>query len=440
MTSDLITITKTIPAARVAEARKRAQRWAAWAVKQGIPAPEVAISEPAVTYSVEECRAGEWSVIHLYDREDTASFAMGTILGDRPGAKLRCSEIAVCEMTVTAQRLQTEDGCVLAGVLRRSGDAVVPTCVPGQTFPAAICDRFGECDHCQTRRRRRETFVLRRRNGTYICVGRGCLRPTLGFSPAQLLSEIALRDKVGRLDAETGRVRRTEDVYTIDRVVRASIVAMRSAGGYLPSRAANSTRGRVHDLLTAMPPANSEWAEALRDLRNQMDTDEVREEARQAIEWAQSIPESTTVDFRLTMRSLAQSGIVTSRFIGAACYLPVAYAKEAGEDLVLRSHLPARVNSFIGEPDEVVEVTVFPIAMRVVPTGFGPSTIVTGRTDDGRDVRWFTTSGPAIDKLQEAIDSRGTVVARGRVKQHQVRETSRDDKARFTLLGRVRLP
>jgi len=62
--------------------------------------------------------------------------------------------------------------------------------VPGETCPTAYMapDAVGRCDHCGTNRRRKQTFVVRHKDGTHKAVGRQCIKDFLGHEDPKMLA------------------------------------------------------------------------------------------------------------------------------------------------------------------------------------------------------------------------------------------------------------
>ena len=58
--------------------------------------------------------------------------------------------------------------------------------VPGQDLPADRREGTHHCDHCNSNRRRNNTFLFRSEEGEFMQVGRTCLKDMFGHSPAKL--------------------------------------------------------------------------------------------------------------------------------------------------------------------------------------------------------------------------------------------------------------
>lgn len=80
--------------------------------------------------------------------------------------------------------------------------------VPGKTCPGTFLRTVGRCDHCNVKRNRRQTFVVRNEAGIYKAVGRQCLKDFLGHTDpnrlaawAELLASLnGVCDSAGELD------------------------------------------------------------------------------------------------------------------------------------------------------------------------------------------------------------------------------------------------
>ena len=75
--------------------------------------------------------------------------------------------------------------------------------VPGETVPAEFFNATKVCDHCNKHRTRTETFVVEKDDGTYMQVGRSCLRDFFGHEPERIARFLSrLISFVAELDSD----------------------------------------------------------------------------------------------------------------------------------------------------------------------------------------------------------------------------------------------
>jgi hypothetical protein len=158
----MTSITLKIPTVNIGAVLPRLERLAKKARRFGGADVGVSLGEPTIETREKVDEEG-------YSRKQTISWTAVT---------LNAGVIAVGPYELLC-KLETVDG----GVLRLT--------VPGITTP--IDPRFGTdtqvCEHCKTRRRRKDVFVVHNREtGAQVQVGRTCLQDFLGVDPAAILA------------------------------------------------------------------------------------------------------------------------------------------------------------------------------------------------------------------------------------------------------------
>ena len=100
------------------------------------------------------------------------------------GASIRC--YVKVEVEGAAPKI---DGWKLVAALdhKSHSETIVKTTV--DDLPVKYRQHDGSCDHCQTKRRRNDTYVLRDDAGETKAVGRQCLKDFLGFNDPQAIAK-----------------------------------------------------------------------------------------------------------------------------------------------------------------------------------------------------------------------------------------------------------
>ncbi len=329
--------------------------------------------------------------------------------------------------------LQHEDG---ANVVRRAdgGDA-------GE-FPEGYRVVEGRCDHCNTVRRRNDTFVLQHEDGRFCQVGRDCLRDFIGVAPeAALFAALVLPEVAGWFDGDGDGFGEGSATHAEAWRFLTLVAALVRTVGWFSKAAAER----------AFPPMMSTAQEAWfylfppkgrRDQKAPEIVDRDREVARAAVGWIldESTPKRT--EFLWNLSVMARKERFSHRDIGLAAALVSAYLRHV-EGLVRRETMNARAaaaghfakpgDKFGGRASkkereagverlDPVEVEV--MLVRAFNTHFGVSNLVKMVTAEGHLLTWFT-SGTAHWVRDEGLERRieaGDVVLLhgGTVKAHKV--------------------
>jgi len=180
------------------------------------------------------------------------------------------------------------------------------------------------CDHCQTNRRRKDTYLVLSEAGKVRRVGKSCLKDYLGHEAAKSLG---VYQSIARLDDEDwgsdGRYAPPLfDAAVFVATAKASIEEhgwiSRSEGGYGDSTADTVLTTLFHclDLKPSAVRFRDEAVEKYGDF------------ARDALEWAAAIDEANPSSYLQNLRVLAGLGCVESKQAGFMASLPRAYSRE----------------------------------------------------------------------------------------------------------------
>ncbi len=307
------------------------------------------------------------------------------------------------------------------------------------------------CDHCQTDRRRSETFVVRADGsdpaipaGTRRCVGRSCLASFLGgMSPAALLSAIGWRDLViaagGNGDGEGGGGWDRDTSLEIAEFLSWTAAVVRS-DGFTSKAKARETEGRstatsdvVVYLLTPQFGAQAQdaWRKA-REGYQPTDTDRAR--AVDVLAWARDLPGAN--DYELNLKLVAGQPALDRAHAGILASAVSGYARHLGE-IAKRDAAsaptadPSRYLGTIGEKRDFGRVVLEKVAS--FDTDYGRMHVHTFRDSEGCAIVWKTGTRHGDD---------GSVVEMltGTVKRHsEFRGQKQTELARCALLNAAEL-
>lgn len=103
-------------------------------------------------------------------------------------------------MMIPASRYGDLEGWEFLGTVHSLGEEAVLNAAPGKQIPEEYRTAKPVCDHCETARHRKDTFIVSK-DGQTRRVGRNCLRDFLGHASAEALVRYLYKFK----DAEGNR-------------------------------------------------------------------------------------------------------------------------------------------------------------------------------------------------------------------------------------------
>ena len=261
----------------------------------------------------------------------------------------------VIDLTLTMPAaLVLPGGWTFVASLDCEGDAPIVSNPTGAEIPEAILAAHGECDHCQTKRRRVHTVVVQAEDGRFLQVGKSCLGEFLGdanfaveaLSKFEPSSWILLGAESDDFDRESYRA--GDFGLDVDGVTRLAIAAI-DAWGWTSKKVAFehdrlATADRVSEMLWA-PKVDEETRAAIDASR----TDEVAAEAEAAIEWAKTL---TGSEYERNLAELAKRGDVRTRHFGLLVSLASAYRRHVEHETMRRKE----AETLVPAPEGRVEI------------------------------------------------------------------------------------
>ncbi len=289
----------------------------------------------------------------------------------------------------TLEPLHTDDG--VENIIRA---------VPGHSCPPDYRARVGQCDHCNTQRQRKQTFVVLHDDGRHKCVGRSCIKDFLGHAnphslaaAAEILVELAgLCDAAGDEDWLGGGGYQPEawDLKPFLAWTAAMIDkdGWRSCGhaweyGGIPTR---------DDVVRALSPPRPKPSgyDTWRDERRPTEKHEAQ--AVEALEWAVNLSEEDKEsDYLYNVNLLARAGYTNWKSTGLAASIMAAFSRARERELRLK-RLAARPDSHhVGVLKRRAEFTVTVERIMATESDWGTTGIHKMTDQDGNDIVWFAS-------------------------------------------------
>lgn len=333
-------------------------------------------------------------------------------------------------MSVTFYQVEVEgiapkfSDWTFAGTLEHAEAGNIVRSVPGQELPASFREGKAKCDHCQTIRRRKDTYIVKHEvTGEFKQVGHQCVRDFLGHTdPARLAWLATIIKELEDLQGGESFGRRVEESLTSDFlefaaecVIRFGWVSRSAAQAY-----AEKSEGAGHLDTTAglawkyMHPTK----EMIRDGKTIEVSQRAKEIAAEALLWGKNlINNDRRNDYEHNIAIACGEQFVTHRRAGILASVISSYQRFLGKEEVRRNARKAMASSeFIGTVGkrEIFEVTV--VGEHTFESNFqyGPQSFTLFRMQDvnGNVCIWKTGTG--------ALEVGKTYKLKATVKEHAV--------------------
>lgn len=349
--------------------------------------------------------------------------------------KTRYIPMTEIEITGAAPKVK---GWQFIGTINHHQNGNVVKLVPGldKDFPQYHAGK-PVCDHCQTRRARKDTYIVS--NGTEsMTVGRTCLKDFTGhMSPEYYANLCSLLCEVEEMlpfcDDNTPREKTYEDTF-FTLWVAAAIVKMDEGYRSYKHWEHSCTANKVRFFISYSFSESREAQELRRAIQDYM-TDETREAAQAALAWIREQPESKNTFFN-NMRVVAGNDYLNWADIGILCYLLEAYKiaqeKAAEQKEALKMFDPAKSEHF-GQIKKRGEMTLKYMKSLCFDSFYGDSWIHQFVTPEGNLAIWRSSKSPSEfgepDKWEE-------IKAKATIKDHtEYRGTKQTVITRLALVG-----
>lgn len=202
----------------------------------------------------------------------------------------------------------------------------------GLTIPERFRNCEPNCEHCNVRRARRDTFLLcEDATGNFKQVGSTCLVDFFGHDPyaaakyAELLGYAVDAVNANASIDTMGR----QHIYADTEEVLQNAALMIRQYGWVSTRAMREAADEGRDILSTRNRVDTNMDAARRNIRfYEPITDEDRAVAAAALAWAQDIPENTDSDYLHNVRVVANSPAIEYRAVGIAVSIVAAYIRE----------------------------------------------------------------------------------------------------------------
>lgn len=356
-----------------------------------------------VTYTVGDLQ----TAVEYFDR-------CGQQLTDGTSPRVDHTEVrAWHDVTLTTAPVKLAGWTFIATLDHASEAGVVLRTVPGETVPVSYREASNACDHCQTKRNRAETFVVRHDDGTHKQIGRQCVRDFLGVDPTQAARLAELSIAIGEaLDGERDFVGGgSRDYLALGTFMSAVAVAIR-LWGWRSRKVAQQIEktATVDDAFCLIYPGRPD-PRSDDERERQRPTEADRAQADAAIAWARALRTNgeELSDYLWNVTVVASGEVLARKSAGIAASIISAYQRAIGQELERRT--AAAVSQYVGTVgtrQDFAALTV--VFLRSIDGNYGPTTICTFLDPAGNRIKWFASGEPDFEQ-GDTVTLKATVKA-----------------------------
>jgi len=256
--------------------------------------------------------------------------------------------------------------------------------------------REGWCDHCQTDRYRKNTYVMRNtESGEQIQVGSSCIKDFTGWEALPYSAEKMSKD-VEEMSGEFGGGARDVSTLTVLSVAWACVTEF----GYVRSREIGATVDMVRNVIDPPRKISPEFKAELERLSAHADS--MTDRAKELRAWILSDEFSGNSEYVLNMKAIAGAEMVSSRNYGLLVSAPQAWARFLEKSFIKAKEAKPESN-WVGEIGERWEMSLKLETVKYIESAYGCSTLHKFTDASGNVFSWFASSADYGDNVGDVF-------------------------------------
>lgn len=340
------------------------------------------------------------------------------------------------------------DGYVFVGTVEHTEHGNVLRAAPNQTIGEEFRHVEATCDHCQTKRNRKDTFlVLEEKTGLTKRIGRACVKDYLGGVDPEtlaLMCTIVKECSYGDPDADDYERNGGKRLIPTSEFLAYCIMEVENCGYFISSAKAKETPGVSSTAQSALNEYSAFMRKSYKGWK--YPTMEQLNKADVMLKWAQEL--SPKNPFEENLKIISHKTFLERRDYGIIAAITVSYAK-AEEFLAKRQAEIAKnkeecPSAYVGEVGKRIDLKVFVYKIMKFDGAFGTVFIYLMRDEKGNEFVWKGSGGlfnvdvyegdKVVESFQNGVrECEEAYEIRGTVKGHQEYKGKKQ-----TLLTRVK--
>lgn len=297
---------------------------------------------------------------------------------------------------------------------------------PGETLDPRFRDSGTICEHCKTRRQRKDVFVVEEQGtGKQLQVGRQCFKDFLGYdTPEGVAQRFTFWAALSQLEQEYDgdRIMRSEATYPLPETMKWTIVAVRRHGWMSGGQAqvlneraerdperygyVDPTRHFVSFMMVNPTRPKDKYDAQKWDVMREACEKGDEAQAQELIAWVRTEMEGND-DYCYNLRTIFQQDMIFKlRHFGLAVSAVVGWTRARQRKLERQQQQDANANSRhfaqVGERVRGLKAAVAGVKS-MGDRGFGETFLYKFRTDDGNVVTWFASNNQRLNTFDKVL-------------------------------------
>ena len=311
--------------------------------------------------------------------------------------------IVLVTLTGTCPRV---NGWAMAATIQHEEGGNILRTVPGfeTTLPLQYRTNGTICEHCETNRKRNDTYVLQSETDGWKQVGRSCLADFIRSENAAGLAEWAellahLDEEISAYEEEGFGGGHSRGYFSAQNLLTQVACCIRADGWCSRTEAKNSYDGKVSTVDNALACMDSKWfnKQNAKYQESHAPTEADAKRATEAIEWAQALPSDVTQDYLWNIRVISHTEHIGHREAGLAGSIIAAFNRHMEQELA-KKYERDHPSEWFGTKGERATFTLTVIGFKDIQSDFGSTTLVTFRTPNGDRAKWFASNATGFEQ------------------------------------------
>ena len=343
----------------------------------------------------------------------------------------RAIDLVLCTVAGTLPRV---DGWMMAATIQHTPEGNILRTVPGfeTLLPARFRDCDTACEHCNTDRIRKDTYVLQAETGEWKQVGRNCLADFLRTGDASGWCEMAeiLASLAGEMEGFEdggGEFACGEHTGYPMAALLAQVACIVRQDGWCSRKEAKDAWGAkcaTVDLAVDFFSRKALEYMSAEKIAKYARTEADEQRAAEAISWSQALEPDVANDYLWNIRVVSHREFIGYREVGLAGSIIAAYNRHMEQELKRRYEREHSLDEHFGIIGKRQIFTLTVVGTREIEGSYGLTTLVKFRDAEGRQAAWFCSgSAPEEMELAATVEVKATVKAHGEyqgIKQTQL--------------------
>lgn len=267
----------------------------------------------------------------------------------------------------------------------------------GQATPEEWRTAKPTCDHCKTKRTRKDTFIIRCPDGSVKRIGRNCLADFLMTEPSQLIAAAVFEDSLRMLEQadedEWGSFGGFSWTIATEHYLACAVSSIERRGFFKSGSEEQTTRADAAFLAYEAPRGHDVQSVRLREeWKANQPKAEHHARAVELVLWLESNEDKS--DYIYNLKVALSLPVIRRETEGLIASAPQAYNRHLGQIAERKARETEVDAGYMGELKQRLVFAATVVNVRVIMSeggyGYGSSRLTTLRTPQGHDVVTWT--------------------------------------------------